>query len=254
MSDTMKSEHAQVDYSKAVHSSRRSFLRRSAVVGAAVPGLIVTMAGKSHADKPGRKPPPQPLPNLFTGENKRTFFEILQDEEDHITALSDLSDDFQTLVRPTFKNLLAATPQQFVQMAANIENGGVGSYLQGLNAISVGGHHDYFLTAAGITAVEAQHTGFLNALLNQPIAPSALANRLQPGIATPIPPGMIVQAVSGFIDKLNGYHDFFTVPYITDFTRGDDANDQHIINFSLVLEFLEVEFYRSNIQTFFNFL
>ncbi len=31
-------------------------------------------------------------------------------------------------------------------------------------------------------------------------------------------------------------------------------NNQHIINFSLVLEFLEVAFYRENIEAFFNFL
>ena len=38
------------------------------------------------------------------------------------------------------------------------------------------------------------------------------------------------------------------MPYKTDFAQGDDANDQHIINFSLVLEFLEVEFYRLRIR------
>jgi len=231
-------------------ASRRSFLGRSAATAAAVPAIVLALTREGRAGNEGRRH----LPDLFPGWNRRNFEEILQDEEDHITALSDLSDDFTTLVRPTFKNLLASTPQRFVQMAANIENGGVGSYLQGLNAISTGGHHDYFLTAAGITAVEAQHTGFLNALLDQPIAPSALVNQLEPGIATPIPPQEIVQAVSNFIDRLNGYSDFFLKPYNTDFTQGDDANDQHIINFSLVLEFLEVEFYRQNIQKFFDLL
>jgi hypothetical protein len=252
MSETTKPERIASEVPTEAGPSRRSFLRQATIVGAAVPGIALALANQSQAAKGG--PKLQPLPNLFAGENRNIFFEILQDEENHITALSDLSDAFTTLVRPTFKNLLAATPQQFVQMAANIENGGVGSYLQGLNAISTGGHHDYFLTAAGITAVEAQHTGFLNALLNQPIAPSALANHQQPGIATPIDPLTIIQAVSGFIDNLNGYHDFFAIPYNTDFTQGNDENDQHIINFSLVLEFLEVEFYRMNIQQFFNLL
>jgi hypothetical protein len=65
----------------------------------------------------------------------------------HITQLSLLSDFVSGTApaRPTFKNLVPSTPQQFVQMAATIENGGVGSYLKGLNAISPGGHHDYFL-------------------------------------------------------------------------------------------------------------
>jgi hypothetical protein len=244
-------------------SSRRSFLRRGAVAGAVVPGVVLAMARRAHAGKP--KPPKlQPLPNLFTNENKNIFFEILQDEENHITQLSLLSDFVSggAPARPKFKNLVASTPQQFVQMAATIENGGVGSYLQGLNAISPGGHHDYFLTAAGITAVEAQHTGFLNALLNQPIAPTALTNENQPGIATPIPPQSIIDGINGLgvIDSLNDFQPWFT-PYNTAFDfpvantqEVDDMNDQHIINFSLVLEFLEVEFYRQNIEAFFNFL
>src|SRR4051812_3632642 len=99
MSETTMSERTPSEDSKDVTPSRRSFLRRSTAVGAAVPRPLGAMAGTSHADKPGRKPPPRPLPlpNLFGGENRRIFFEILQDEEDHITALSDLSDDFLML-------------------------------------------------------------------------------------------------------------------------------------------------------------
>jgi hypothetical protein len=157
---------------------------------------------------------------------------------------------------------VAATPQQFVQTAATIEKGEVGSYLQDLNAISPFGHHDYFLTAAGITAVEAQHTGFLNALLNQPIAPSAQANESQPGFATPILPQNIIAAINGLgvTDSLNDFQPWST-PYNTAFDfpvanteAVDDMNDQHIINFSRELKFLEVEFYRNNIQAFFDFL
>jgi hypothetical protein len=233
------------------------------VAGAVLPGVVLAMASTAKAAKPN-PPKFQPLPNLFTNENKSIFFQILQDEENHITQLSILSDFVSGTApaRPTFKNLVASTPQQFVQMAATIENGGVGSYLQGLNAISPGGHHDYFLTAAGITAVEAQHTGFLNALLNQPITPSAQANLDQPGIATPIAPQAIIAAINGLgvIDSLNAFAPWFT-PYNTAFDfpvvntqDADDMNDQHIINFSLVLEFLEVEFYRQNIAAFFNFL
>jgi hypothetical protein len=226
--------------------SRRSFLVRSAATAAAVPGVVMAMSTGAHAAKPdkGRS---GSLPNLFPGQNLTTFLEILQDEEDHIVQLTSLADNPRPM--PTFKNLLAKTPLQFVQMAAMIENGGVGSYLQGLNAISEGGHHDYFLTAAGITAVEAQHTGFLNTLLNQPIAPSAQANLVQPGVATPIPPGDIRTALDPFIVSLNG-----GPPFDYNINQVDDDNDQAIINFVLVLEFLEVEFYRMNIQKFFRLL
>ena len=142
-----------------------------------------------------------------------------------------------------------------------IENGGVGSYLQGLAAISPGGHHDYFGIAAGITAVEAQHTGFLNALLNQPIAPTARPMRTIPASPrrSPRRPSSTASWGSESSPSLNDFAPFFT-PYNTTFDAAganpaaDDVNDQHIINFSLVLEFLEVDFYRQNIETFFNFL
>jgi hypothetical protein len=122
------------------------------------------MAGRAHAAAKAKavaKPPKlTPLPNLFTHENRNIFFEILQDEENHVSQLS-IQSDFVTGTSPaipTFRNLVQATPQQFVEVAAIIENGGVGSYLQGLSAISPQGHQDYFGIAAGITAVEAQHT------------------------------------------------------------------------------------------------
>ena len=222
-------------------SSRRSFLARSATV-AALPAALLALSSNAHAKMKFKK-----LPNLYSGENQRIFTEILQDEEDHIVQLTKLADNPRPM--PTFRGLVADTPLDFVRMGAMIENGGVGSYLQGLAAISQGGHHDYFLTAAGITAVEAQHTGFLNALLDESIAPSAQANVIQPGVATPIPPAQIQAAVGPFIVSLNGGPAFnYNINQV------DDDNDQAIINFVLVLEFLEVEFYRMNIEKFFNSL
>lgn len=224
-------------------TSRRTFLCRSAVGGAAVPGLLAGISEDARAAGPRFRR----LPDLFPGWNRRNFEEILQDEEDHIAALLALADEPRP--RPTFCNLLAESPLHFVQMAATIENGGVGSYLQGLNAISQGGHNDYFLTAAGITVVEGQHTGYLNALLNQAIAPSAQNNLVQPGVATPIPPEQIRAAVGPFIASLNGGPAF---DY--DIRQLDDENDQKIINFVLVLEYLEVEFYGANLGRFLPFL
>lgn len=223
--------------------SRRTFLGRSATI-AALPAALLALSGTARAN---HKMKFKKLPNLYSGENVRIFEEILQDEEDHIVQLTKLADNPRPM--PTFQGLVAATPLDFVRMGAMIENGGVGSYLQGINAISQSGHHDYFLTAAGITAVEAQHTGFLNALLDDPIAPSAQANVIQPGVATPIPPDQIRAAVGPFIVSLNG-----GPPFDYNINQLDDDNDQAIINFVLVLEFLEVEFYRTNIVKFFNFL
>ncbi len=240
--------HSEADLSaeaSAGERSRRSFLTSAAAVSS-LPAAFLALGGIARGDQ-RRKPRFKHLPELYSGENLRIFDEILQEEEDHIVQLTKLADNPRPM--PTFHNLVADTPLDFVMMAAMIENGGVGSYLQGLNAISQGGHHDYFLTAAGITAVEAQHTGFLNALLDQPIAPSAQGNVNQPGIATPIPPAAIRAAVGPFIVSLNGGP---ALDY--NINQVDDANDQAIINFVLALEFLEVEFYRMNIEKFFQFL
>ena len=56
-------------------------------------------------------------------------------------------------------------------------------------------------------------------------------------------------AVGPFIVSLNG-----GPPFDYNINQVDDANDQAIINFVLVLEFLEVEFYRMNIERFFRVL
>ncbi len=221
--------------------TRRSFLTRSVATTAAA-GIALATGTRASAGMAGLA-----LPDLFPGQKLRNFVEILRDEEDHIIQLTKLADNPRPL--PTFRNLVVDTPLEFVKMAAMIENGGVGSYIQSLNAISQGGHHDYFLTAAGINAVEAQHTGYLNTLLNEPIAPSAAANAAQPGIAPPLSPAQIRAAVGPLIVSLNGGPAFdYNINQV------DDANDQMIINFVLLLEYLEVEFYTLNIQKFFRLL
>jgi hypothetical protein len=233
------------NHDQATIPARDAARPRRAFLTGALAAAAAAVARPAFAKKPPVKHFPR-LPDLFPGQNLRNFLEILQDEEDHIVQLTKLADNPRPM--PTFQNLVAPTPEAFVQTAAMIENGGVGSYLQGLNAISQGGHHDYFLTAAGITAVEAQHTGFLNTLLDAPIAPSAQANIFQPGVATPIPPDQIANAVGPFIVSLNG-----GPPFTYNINQVDDDNDQAIINFVLLLEFLEVEFYRANIQKFAGF-
>jgi len=230
--------------------SRRSFLIRSAATAAAVPGAVLAVSGAAHAARPGSGSGSSSvffrrLPDLYPGWNMRNLREILQDEQDHIAVLTNLLDEKPTM-RPTFKNLVASTPFDFIRMAAMIENGGVGSYLQGVNAISQANHDEYLLIAGGILAVEAQHTGYLNALLNQPIAPAALNNpdRANRGVVPPIPPADIRMAVARFIDNLNGNN------FDYDIHQSDDENDQRIVSFSLVLEYLEVEFYTKNLLKF----
>src|SRR5215211_5009934 len=116
--------------------SRRSFLIGTAAAAAAS-GAVLAPAAEAKA----RRPIPfiRRLPDLYPNWNRRNLLEILEDEQEHITVLTDLLDNKPT-ARPTFRNLEASTPFDFIRMAAMIENGGVGSYLQGVNAISQESH------------------------------------------------------------------------------------------------------------------
>jgi hypothetical protein len=184
------------------------------------------------AGNPGR------LPNLFTGWDRRNFLEIQADENAHVAILTKLADNPRP--KPTFVNLMQRTPVAFARMAAALENGGVGAYLGGVEAISSGGRDEYLPTAAGILAVEARHTGFLNTLLNQPIAPGDRVLDVATDQAA------VRAAVAPFIASFNG-----GPPMAFDPHGDSDENDQAIVNFALVLEFLEAEFYNLNVRHFF---
>src|SRR5262249_33434804 len=131
-------------------------------------------------------------------------------------------------------------PHEFAAMAAMIENGGVGAYLGGVLAISNDGRGEYEATAVGILAIEARHTGFLNTLLDNPIVPGNAR------VDVAISQQTIQNAIKDFAAALNT-----TTPSAFTPAPTDDANDQLIINFALVLEYLEVEFYTINFMKFF---
>ncbi|MBE3564284.1 MAG: ferritin-like domain-containing protein [Thermogemmatispora sp.] len=121
--------------------------------------------------------------------------------------------------------------QAFAQLAQTFENVGVGAYLMAAPAIAT---KAYLAAAGSILTVEARHAGFLDALLNKPLSPNGAFDK-------PLSQAEIVNAVSPFIASLNGGTD----------PSASLKNDAAILNFALLLEFLEAEFYNVNVPKFF---
>ena len=231
-------------------NSRRSFLKRSAL--GSVPALLAlnTFAQAGHKSKAPKMtgytgvPSDQAqaeaakmssLPSLFPGWNDRNFQEIRNDENTHVAELLYVLGS-SARPKPTFQFLEASTPGQFVALALAFENTGVGAYLQAGYFIN---NRTYGFVANQIALVEAYHSGYLNTLANSPIVPNA--NHYANGLSVV----QIVTAVTPFIVSLNGG----PTPGYQDVQS--DANDVNILNFALLLEFLEQEFYNTNVPKFF---
>ena len=226
--------------------SRRCFLRRTATGAAiAVPGLLVATASRARA----AGHPPTSLPNLYPGWNARNFAELRDDEIIHVEVIRALLNDPGNNVVPrnrpvpNFRNLVQPNPLAFAETAAAIENTGVGAYLGILQAVrptSQGG--EYFETAGEIATIEGRHTGFLNTLLNMSITPGREA------VDSTIDQGTTLNRIAPFIRDLNGGPDI--LPFQPTPAQGED-NDFKILDFLLVLELLEAQFYTLNVAKFF---
>ena len=136
-------------------------------------------------------------------------------------------------VRPkqTFKGLAQSNQSDFIAMSGTLENAGVAAFLMAMPAIS---DKKYVAAAESIVTIEARHAGFVNALLAKPLSENGAFDK-------PTSHAEIVNAVSPFIESLNGGPD------------PADAldNDTVILNFALLLEHLEAEFYRINVPNLF---
>jgi hypothetical protein len=216
--------------------SRRSLLHRSLVTAAAVAplGLLAacgttTTTGSSPTSTTGAAAGGlaelKPL-----GQNKAAFAEIQKDENDHVMFLLSA---LKTAARPkpTFKGLEQADVMSFAKVSMALENTGVGAYLMAAPAIS---SKDILAAAGSILTIEARHAGFVNVLLGGAISASG-------GFDKPLTQAEIVQAASPFIASLNGGSD----------PSAALKSDGDILNFALLLEYLEAEFYNANVPKFF---
>jgi|GEM_PF-2260442 len=216
--------------------SRRSLLQRSAIAAAAIAplGLLAACgsAGTSAASSPtktagsaGTLAELKPL-----GQNKTAFTEIQSDENAHVMFLVNALMS-KARPKPTFQKIEQSDIMSFANVSMQLENVGVGAYLMAAPAIS---SKDYLAAAGSILTIEARHAGFIDVLLNQPISANGAFDK-------PLTQTQIVQAASPFIANLNGGPD----------PSAPLTNDVDILNFALLLEYLEAEFYNTNVPKFF---
>lgn len=173
------------------------------------------------------------LSPIMAMEIKNAFTEIMDDEVQHVSFLQTALKRAGVTPRPkpTFKGLAQANQHDFAAMSCTLENAGVAAFLMAIPAIS---DKKYSAAAASIVTIEARHAGFVNALVGKPLSPNGAFD-------VPAAHLEIVNAVSPFIESLNGG------------PNPADAldNDTVILNFALLLEHLEAEFYSVNVPKLF---
>ncbi len=163
-------------------------------------------------------------------DNKAAFTEIMNDENQHVEFLKSALKG-AARPKPTFQKLQQADVQSFANMAQTLENVGVGAYLMAVPAIT---SKETLASAASILTIEARHAGFINALLQKPLSPNGAFDK-------PMTQAEIVTAASPFIASLNsGVDPAHTL-----------KTDEDILNFALLLEYLEAEFYSANVTKLF---
>lgn len=214
---------------------RRSFLRGAAATIAAVPALVLLSSSRSQAG------PGNTIPSLYPGWNARNFHEIQADEDAHvpfiINAITGLGGTPRP--KPTFQKLFFPKASRFVMASQTFENTGVGAYQAAAPLIS---NPTVLMAALSIALVEALHSGYLNTLVNSPIVPGGSS------FSQPLAVSEIVKRATPFIASLNGGPDPSTEISATP----SPDNDIAILNFALLLEYLEQEFYDLNVPHFFH--
>lgn len=201
-------------------TSRRRFLSGSLLGAAAIAPASLLIANPVSAATLSQRV-------LSVGQ---AFIEIQRDENAHVVAIKQALGS-AARHKPTFKKLKQSDKDDFVKLSQVFENVGVGAYLMAAPAIS----SKSILAAAGsILTIEARHAGYLNSLLNLQLSTNGAFDK-------PLSQEQIVEDVSPFIQSLN---------------RGPDPskplkNDTDILNFALLLEYLEAEFYNDNVPMFY---
>jgi hypothetical protein len=225
MSDQIQREPRQI-------VTRRSLVRSGLVAGAALGSLGLVSAVSAHSAKPATKATKtnSPLALGSLAAAGAAFMQIQQHENAHVDFLKAALKDAARPM-PTFKGLEQPTLSAFVQVSMALENTGVGAYLMAAPAIS---NKDYLAAAGSILTMESRHAGFVDVLLGQPISANGAFDK-------PIAQADIVAAAAPFIADLNGGSD----------PSAALGSDGDILNFALLLEYLEAEFYNVNVPKFY---
>jgi hypothetical protein len=216
--------------------SRRSFLTRAAGISAlAVPTLTLITSKKAHAQGSSKK---------LTGLQAELIQEVQTDEDTHVPIIQSLLDDpdnpLPIPIRqpPNFntKRLTMPNLQAFLETAAAFENTGSGLYHGAL--LNITQTQEYFPIAAGLAAVESRHASWLNSLLGESLVPDFAP------VEAPIPQSTVLSRVAEFVtDHRSTFPSFDT-------TVSTDANNFHVLDFVLFLEYIESTFYDINVPLF----
>jgi hypothetical protein len=212
--------------------SRRSFLTRVAGVSAvAVPTLTLLTSRKARAAGS----------NKLTGLSAELINEIMNDEDQHVPIIQNLLDDpdnpLPIPIRqpPNFNMTHLTQPnlQAFLETASVFENTGSGLYHGAL--LNVTQTQEYFPTAAGLASVEARHAAWLNSLLGESLVPDFAP------VEAPIDQSITLSRLAEFVtDHRSTFPSFDT-------TVATDANNFHVLDFILFLEYIESTFYNVNV-------
>lgn len=232
-------EQREASQAVAGSLSRRSLLRRSVVV-AAVAAPVGLLAACGRTISTGLAAPAAPVARRSadmpqaavkpTSGVGSAFQEIQGDENAHVQLLVGALGS-SARPKPSFKGLEQSSLNAFYALSRTFEDVGVGAYLGAAPSIS---SKDILKTAAGIMDVEGRHAGFLGFLTGNPLSPDGPVQK-------PLTQDQVVSAVSPFVASVNGGPS----PSAT------LANDNDILNFALLLEYLESTFYNINVPKFF---
>lgn len=244
MSDQFQQHDENVAGNEQVRSARltrRSMLTRAAIISAAaVPAGMLAVQSVQAVGAKGATAQAAKQAAVVSNVRVATagsvasygaaFTEIMTDEDAHVAFLVKALGS-SARAKPSFKGLETTSIDQFATLSRTFENVGVGAYLLAAPSIQ---SKDYLAAAGSILTIEARHAGFLDVLQGKPLSPNGAFDK-------PISQADIVSAVTPFVASLNGGGD----------PSAKLANDTDILNFALLLEYLEKTFYDINVPKYF---
>ena len=212
-------------------SSRRAFLQKTSLVAAAGGVALVGLSGESVGKA-----------QSADFEQMRYSFRSIEDHEhDHVDFLVKALGK-SARPKPTFHTLVMPTLAKFLSASQAFENTGVAAYLAAAPYIN---SQEYLGAAGSIMTIEARHSSYLNVLMGDPLTGHASDLTDDENFESTLTQAAVVAAVSPFIARLNGGQP----PAFS--TTKSEANDVDILNFALLLEYLEAQFYVENVKRYF---
>jgi hypothetical protein len=240
-------------------TDRRRFLTNAAITVAGVAGASIIAGcggGSSPAASSGSSSSSGGGVSVGSSEIAEAFRSIKTDEDNHVTFLvQQLGSNARPA--PTFSTaaLTAANFNTFVADSAALENTGTGAYLGA--APYLASNTTFLGYAAAIAIVEGRHAGFLNAL-NGSITGSLRPLLTDPGSGDSTEPNNDSLEVPQTPDGVNSRAAPFLVgvnlnggPAPLTGSSFAPYSAIQILNYALLLEYLEKTFYDINVPTFF---